>query len=1249
MSKRKTTRSTPVGATADKTAARRAIMVLGMHRSGTSAITRVLNLLGVELGSRLMPPAPDNPTGFWEHLDAVEIHDRLLGNLGRSWDDFRPLPAGWLHCAAAQRAQQQILQLIQSEFSDAPLWAVKDPRLCLFVPLWERVLHSLGIEPCALIVLREPAEIARSLHERNAIPAALGEALWCRYTAEAIRSSVRNQHAELRYSRLLQDWRTEMKRLESTFALNMDWSEPAMERIDAFLHPARTGSDGVFDLTHFQSDRVSQALGAPELDLERLADAADAALAHIVREPLAYAEAEYLQVERTRFGEAEDRARRRIDEAERWARQLENEQQSTRTQLGELQREHERVTALAHSLDRELQDRNAVVTALRQDADRQREHIEQLGDQVALLQRQLDQVLQSRSWAITRPLRVIARVLRGEWGVLRAGLKRHHVQARFAQLMRFVRRIFPQPVMRDAAIADGARVAPEHIVQGESEAALRTGPVHSTGHTRYVHSPQRGHFGALAERFYRAIPVSGKRKRELKNWFFRSTGRVFASTAPYRRWQAYQRTHGQDAECRPSGTPASMQADPSPGFTVVAAGFQEVWRADGTREWLDYQTVRARIDGMRQRQRENMNPAPYPMVSIEPGRVGEAAAKILLPLAPAQPEVTILIPVFNHLSTTLECLASIAAHASAKDPTFEVLIANDGSTDATGQLLTTIQNLRLVNQPVNLGFLRNCNTAARHAKGRLLLLLNNDIQVTPGWLRALVDCLESSPDIGAVGPRVVYPSGWLQEAGARLLRDGCSEMIGLNDLPQSPRYQYSRDVDYCSGACLLLRTADFHRLRGFDECFVPAYCEDSDLCMRLCAEGKRTVYCADATVIHRLSTTSDSIPGDYKLRCIARNLTTFSSRWQADLDRLDSVRTIAFYLPQFHPIAENDRWWGSGFTEWTNVVKARPNFIGHDQPRLPADLGYYDLRVPEVMESQAALAKRYGLGGFCYYYYWFAGCRLLERPIEAMLANERPAFPFCLCWANENWTRRWDGEDHDVLMAQQHSDQDDQAVIRDLIRYFRSPHYIRIGGRPLIVVYRVALFPDFKRTAALWRQVCRDEGIGDIYIAHVESFEMVSAGVRPADVGCDAAIEFPPHGMAEPYPLTAPLLNPNFQGAVADYRDLAVRYATRELPAYKRFPGVATGWDNTARRQNNSYCFEHATPGAFQAWLETAIEITKQQFSGDERLVFINAWNEWAEGAYLEPDQRFGHAYLQAHANACEAAHLMRYDRYSLG
>lgn len=348
-----------------------------------------------------------------------------------------------------------------------------------------------------------------------------------------------------------------------------------------------------------------------------------------------------------------------------------------------------------------------------------------------------------------------------------------------------------------------------------------------------------------------------------------------------------------------------------------------------------------------------------------------------------------------------------------------------------------------------------------------------------------------------------------------------------------------------------------------------------------------------------------------------------------------AARIIAFHLPQFHQFEENDNWWGSGFTEWSNVRPAKPKFLGHYQPHEPhPDIGYYDLTAQDAFAKQIELAKSYGIFGFCFYYYWFGGKRLMQKAIESYLANDKLDHPFCLCWANENWTRRWDGMDTDILIAQEHSPEDDLACIADLSRYIMDNRYIRINGRPLVLVYRPSLLPDPAATASRWRDWCRVNGIGEIYLAYTQSFEQED----PRTYGFDAAIEFPPNNSGIPE-LTDQILekSPEFSGQIYDWSALAKRSETYTRSPYTLFRSVCPGWDNTARKKNNASILVNNNPEIYESWLKNAVrETILYADDPDEKIVFVNAWNEWAEGAHLEPDIVNGYDYLEATRRAIE-------------
>jgi len=346
-------------------------------------------------------------------------------------------------------------------------------------------------------------------------------------------------------------------------------------------------------------------------------------------------------------------------------------------------------------------------------------------------------------------------------------------------------------------------------------------------------------------------------------------------------------------------------------------------------------------------------------------------------------------------------------------------------------------------------------------------------------------------------------------------------------------------------------------------------------------------------------------------------------------DLAQRVRSVAFYLPQFHAFDDNDDWWGKGFSEWRNVARGAPRFDGHYQPRVPRDLGFYDLNSIETIRAQSEMATRHGIEAFCFYYYWFNGKRLMDMPLNKFAEDEEITQDFCIMWANENWTRTWDGHDNEVLIRQDYLDSDEEDFIADTARYMANPRYLRVDGRPLFILYRPGLLPQAKETLQRWRDRW-EESLGvKPWILMVQGF----GDNDPRQFGLDGAVEFPPHKVTMNVPdmnheLT--LFDPDYAGHVRSYDAVIAQSLDEPAPAFPLIKTVSPHWDNDARREGRGMVLHGSSPARYETWLNGVIDFACENPFHTEPVVFINAWNEWAESAYLEPDVHYGHAYLNA-------------------
>ena len=618
------------------------------------------------------------------------------------------------------------------------------------------------------------------------------------------------------------------------------------------------------------------------------------------------------------------------------------------------------------------------------------------------------------------------------------------------------------------------------------------------------------------------------------------------------------------------------------------------------------------------------------LIKVREEDIFSTMEEVVFPVDLKNPEVSVVIPVYNSCRELIECLLSVLKFSPMCS--WELIIADDCSTEHhVEKIFSARQDLRYIKQKENIGFLKNVNNAVAEAKGEYILLLNSDVQLLNDIVTVFLNEIGGDASVGCIGPKILFPDGRLQEAGGRIGKYCKMDMIGFGDNPNKNIYNFARYVDYISGACCFFRKELFDELNGLDINYAPAYVEDVDFCSRITVSGKKIFYAPQAEIVHHLSVSYNSLSASLKVVQSAANREKFIGKFARYYKKKSLLKVIAFYLPQFHPCVENDFWWGKNYTEWVATAKASPLFQGHYQPHVPAELGFYNLTDPSVFEKQAVLARRYNVFGFCFYYYNFNGRELLDKALDTFLMSKAD-INFCLCWANENWTRRWDGQDSEILMKQ-----DDRAgnyclhILDGFERFIQDDRYIRIDGRPLVVIYRVSLLENVAEMLLNWREYWRNQHDEELYICLVDSAERaLGESLPPDEMGFDAAVEFPVHnaGAGIEQSRVDFFQGVKCSGGVYDYREAVENICSRPHPGYKRFPGCFPSWDNTPRKKNDFWVFNESHPSIFQWFVEQKAK-EADVLSGDEKMLFVNAWNEWGEGAHIEPDVKYGHSWLQ--------------------
>ncbi|WP_137819732.1 glycoside hydrolase family 99-like domain-containing protein [Pseudomonas sp. 2FG] len=1066
---------------------KRIVVVLGMHRSGTSAITRGLQVLSLDLGDKLIGAIPgNNEKGFWEDAEINAFNEALLKKLDSAWHRLAKLDDQVLLRPEFSLERKTATALLQGKLSDNTVFAFKDPRVAILLPFWQNIFAQLDLKASYLIAIRNPLDVAQSLHKRDDFAQVKGLMLWAKHQVGALRGTHQQQRVFVTYDAMLEEPEEQLTRIARALELPPPQSAPQAlrEYTEEFLTPALRHNVAAHErLTDTQ--QVSPFIHELYQLLQQLAADSLPANGNALEQRWQAFEQRYLEfLPLLAHSDLLEKAR---DAATR-------ERESALQQL-----------AIA------INTRDQAVNAQQTLAASH----EQLFNELTSLRIQLEQ-LQIQHLAAEQALSKLAQ---------------EHAQ---------VSASYEHSLSEKADLIDqlnAAQQAAQEEVARLTEALSELAQEHAQVSAAYQHSlSEKADLIDQLNAAQQAAQEEVARLTETLSELAQEHAQVSA---------AYEYSLSEKADLTDQLNAAQQAAQ------------EEVARLTETLQHVKQLHTQS----------------------------AQTAQQLQQQLAGTQAQLENLRQEQERLQE--EKTGLIARQDETGKALHDTRLSVEKLNDTRDQLQQQV------------GHLQGQYAAEQHN----VLHLSQQLAQTNAQLA-----------------RIISSKSWFLTKPLRFLR----------------RSMMTRPYRFIRRTFSNTAHAAWHQLPFSSEAkqrFKNTIFKSLPTVFRW-TQAYRSWQNFTAPINHNPPACSAIATAPTQLQASAS--AEYIPLLQGAPLKSKPVKLICFYLPQFHPIAENNAWWGEGFTEWTNVQPAQPQFAGHYQPHVPAELGYYSLLDSAVQRRQTELAKLYGIEGFCFYFYWFGGKRLLETPIENYLKDASLDLPFCLCWANENWSRRWDGLDSEILIDQQHSPEDDLAFIAHVAQYMRDARYIRIDGKPLLLVYRPSLLPSAKETAERWRTWCRANGIGEIYLAYTQSFETVD----PAKYGFDAAIEFPPNNSAPPNITNSVTpLNEDFGATVYDWRVFVERSEKYQQPDYKLFRSVCPAWDNTARRKNRSTVFLNSTPSLYRRWLENAIQDTEQRHDNpDEQLIFVNAWNEWAEGAHLEPDAHYGYAYLQATRDALSPA-----------